>query len=170
MDQRHKHESILLGVVDEHLAVPDNSAFRMPHLVRFAVRQAETKGLKRSPLNHLAERFSVHGVGSLEEISRGDVDERAYILRRRVQWLKGPLWTQFPRLTPLGLYGHRNTRCPSRPAVRPRATLARLRKAWPPLGRVPRLTPLGLYGHRNTRCPSRPAVRPRANIARRWGS
>jgi len=89
MDQRHKHESILLGVVDEHLALPDNGAFRMPHLVRLAVRQAETKGLKRSPLNHLAERFSVHGVGSLEEISRGNVDERAYILRRRVQWLKG---------------------------------------------------------------------------------
>ena len=125
MDQRHKHESILLGVVDEHLALPDNGAFRMPHLVRFAVRQAETKGLKRSPLNHLVERFSVHGVGSLEEISRGNVDERAYILRRRSRWLKGPLWTQFSRLTPLGLYGHRNTRRPSRPAVRPRATLAR---------------------------------------------
>ena len=30
-----------------------------------------------------------------------------------------------PRLTPLGLYGHRTTCRPSRPAVRPRATLAR---------------------------------------------
>jgi hypothetical protein len=67
VDQCHKHESILFGVVDEHLALPDNGAFRMPHFVRLAIRQAKAKGLKRSPLNHLAERFSVHGVGSLEE-------------------------------------------------------------------------------------------------------
>jgi len=30
-----------------------------------------------------------------------------------------------PRLTPLGLYGHRTTCRPSRPAVRPRANVAR---------------------------------------------
>ena len=90
-----------------------------------------------------------------------------------------------PRLTPLGLYGHRTACCPSRPAVRPRATLARRcgrrkrnavrrtaasRTTRPPPGRAPRLTPLGLYGHRIACRPSRPAVRPRATLARRWGS
>ena len=63
-----------------------------------------------------------------------------------------------PRLTPLGLYGHSYPCRPSRPAVRPRATLARLRKAWPPPGRVPTAYAVGLV-RASHHAPSKPTGR-----------
>jgi hypothetical protein len=56
------HGAVVVRIAEDDLGLEHEQAFRMPHLVRLAVRQADGERLERLASNKLANRIGIHGL------------------------------------------------------------------------------------------------------------